>query len=105
MPCTWSLPELRTWLSRLRQPVSGSSSCPKEICMNDLRQKRSEEEPMRRLTCHFWSAGIAALVLIMTEASVGAHACDFLTGGGFIYVNGAKANFGVGGGCKKNAPD
>jgi hypothetical protein len=28
-----------------------------------------------------------------------------LTGGGFIYVNGAKANFGVGGGCKKNVPD
>src|SRR5688500_3870645 len=31
--------------------------------------------------------------------------CDFLTGGGFIIrPNGAKANFGVGGGCKHGSP-
>jgi len=31
--------------------------------------------------------------------------CDFLTGGGFIIRNsGAKANFGVGGGCKDGSP-
>src|SRR2546422_2136675 len=27
-----------------------------------------------------------------------------LTGGGFIIVDGAKANFGVGGGCKRGTP-
>jgi len=30
--------------------------------------------------------------------------CDFLTGGGFIVNNGAKANFGVAGGCKNGTP-
>ena len=30
--------------------------------------------------------------------------CDFLTGGGWIVHNGAKANFGVGGGCKHGSP-
>jgi len=30
--------------------------------------------------------------------------CDFLTGGGWIVYNGAKANFGVGGGCKHGSP-
>jgi len=30
--------------------------------------------------------------------------CDFLTGGGFIIHLGAKANFGVGGGCKNGSP-
>src|SRR5438067_10656503 len=30
--------------------------------------------------------------------------CDFLTGGGWIVHNGAKANFGVAGGCKHGSP-
>jgi hypothetical protein len=30
--------------------------------------------------------------------------CDFLTGGGWIVHTGAKANFGVGGGCKNGSP-
>src|SRR5258706_9529171 len=30
--------------------------------------------------------------------------CDFLTGGGWIVHNGAKANFGVAGGCKDGSP-
>jgi hypothetical protein len=30
--------------------------------------------------------------------------CDFLTGGGWIVHNGAKANFGIGGGCKHGSP-
>src|SRR5205823_3069783 len=29
--------------------------------------------------------------------------CDTLTGGGFIYVYGMKATFGVGGGCKNGS--
>src|SRR5206468_1366037 len=43
--------------------------------------------------------GIAAAIGA-TERVVGASNCDLLTGGGFIFVNGAKATFGVGGGCK-----
>jgi len=30
--------------------------------------------------------------------------CDFLTGGGWIVINGAKGTFGVGGGCKNGSP-
>src|SRR5260370_38743137 len=30
--------------------------------------------------------------------------CDFLAGGGWIVHNGAKANFGVAGGCKPASP-
>src|SRR2546425_12508003 len=48
--------------------------------------------------------GIAALALTLASGAANAWMCDFLTGGGFIInpttSNGAKANFGVGGGCK-----
>ncbi len=60
---------------------------------------------MRRVVCTLFAAGAAALAVAFTEVKVSAWACDFLTGGGYIFVNGAKANFGVGGGCKKNVPD
>jgi hypothetical protein len=60
---------------------------------------------MRRVGSVCLAVGAAALAVVLTEVPAGAHACDFLTGGGFILVNGAKANFGIGGGCKKNVPD
>ena len=45
--------------------------------------------------------GIATLALALASGAANAvDDCDFLTGGGFIIVNGDKANFGVGGGCK-----
>jgi hypothetical protein len=47
--------------------------------------------------------GIAALALALASGAANAD-CDFLTGGGFIIVDGAKANFGVGGGCKDGTP-
>jgi len=51
--------------------------------------------------------GIAALALALASGAANA-VCDFLTGGGFIVnpttSNGAKANFGVGGGCKDGTP-
>ena len=46
--------------------------------------------------------GIATLVLALASSAANA-ACDFLTGGGFIINNGAKANFGVAGGCKNDS--
>jgi hypothetical protein len=54
----------------------------------------------------------AALLGLSTERVVNAHPapCDFLTGGGFINTTAggqhalAKANFGVGGGCKHGMP-
>ena len=50
--------------------------------------------------------GIAALALTLASGAANAWMCDFLTGGGFIInptsPNGAKANFGVGGGCSKD---
>lgn len=58
-------------------------------------------------------AGVAlALTMTNTPQTVGAHVfpCDFLTGGGFIITTAsethaaAKANFGVGGGCKHGSP-
>ena len=50
---------------------------------------------------------LAAAVLLVRPSPVKAWAtppCDFLTGGGWIVHNGAKANFGVGGGCKFGSP-
>ena len=57
--------------------------------------------------------GIATLVLVAGSFAIAditpppppfSGKCDFLTGGGFIYPNGAdKGNFGVGGGCKKGS--
>ena len=48
--------------------------------------------------------GIAALALALASGAANAE-CDFLTGGGFIIVaSGAKANFGVAGGCKNGMP-
>jgi hypothetical protein len=43
-------------------------------------------------------------VLLLASGSAFAWPCDFLTGGGFIFYNGNKATFGVGGGCKDGAP-
>jgi hypothetical protein len=46
-----------------------------------------------------------ALVLAGVPEAAWAWPCDFLTGGGWILRNsGAKANFGVGGGCKHGSP-
>ena len=57
--------------------------------------------------------GIVTLVLVAGSFAIAdvtpppppfSGKCDFLTGGGFIYPNGAdKGNFGVGGGCKKGS--
>ena len=57
-------------------------------------------------------AGAAAVALAIGDRVVRAHEfpCDFLTGGGYILTTAsgthaeAKANFGVGGGCKHGSP-
>ncbi len=54
---------------------------------------------MRKVTTQ-----LAALALLLVSGSAFAWPCDFLTGGGFIFYNGSKANFGVGGGCKNGSP-
>src|SRR6266851_813577 len=54
---------------------------------------------MRKVTTQ-----LAALALLLASGSAFAWQCDFLTGGGFIFFNGNKANFGVGGGCKHGSP-
>src|SRR2546429_3775113 len=54
---------------------------------------------MRKVTTQ-----LAALALLFASGSAFAWQCDFLTGGGFIFFNGNKANFGVGGGCKHGSP-
>ena len=59
---------------------------------------------MRRIWTHY-AFGVAALALVLASGSASAWECDFLTGGGFIIRDsGAKANFGVGGGCKDGSP-
>ena len=62
---------------------------------------------MRKVVSHLGVAflvGVAALALAAGAASAQAR-CDFLTGGGFIVrPSGAKANFGVAGGCKSGSP-
>src|ERR1700681_1306672 len=47
---------------------------------------------------------LATFALLLASGSAFDCPCDFLTGGGFIIYNGAKANFGVGGGCKDGSP-
>jgi hypothetical protein len=53
---------------------------------------------------------VAGLVLAGSSTSAWAWPCDFLTGGGFIITTAsgthppAKANFGIGGGCKHGSP-
>ncbi len=59
---------------------------------------------MRRIWTRY-AFGVAALALVLASGSATAWQCDFLTGGGFIVRDtGAKANFGVGGGCKDGSP-
>lgn len=65
----------------------------------------------------FFVLGVAALALVLTGVPASGDQnhqqqppCDFLTGGGFIITTAsfthppAKANFGVGGGCKHGSP-
>lgn len=68
---------------------------------------------MRKFLCAGCVALAAAVVTFtFTDRPVSAHEapCDFLTGGGFIITTAsgthapAKANFGVGGGCKHGSP-
>ena len=47
---------------------------------------------------------LGVLTLFCASGSVLAQDCDFVTGGGFIFFNGSRANFGVGGGCKDGSP-
>jgi len=69
--------------------------------------------------CKLWvrvAIKLGVLTLFLASGSVLAQVappCDFLTGGGFIITTGgtdvnthapAKANFGVGGGCKDGSP-
>jgi hypothetical protein len=56
---------------------------------------------MRSLFVALCALGVTVLAFALSERSVRAwQPCDFVTGGGFVYVNGAKATFGVAGGCK-----
>lgn len=67
---------------------------------------------MRSAIAAIFAVGIAVAFGLATERTVDAHPspCDFLTGGGFINTTAsgqhalAKANFGIGGGCKDGSP-
>jgi hypothetical protein len=62
---------------------------------------------MRTVLGALGALAIAAFAASFTGPAVIAHEvpCDFLTGGGFIIRDdGAKANFGIGGGCKHGSP-
>jgi hypothetical protein len=65
---------------------------------------------MSKLGSAFKIGAIAAAMVALATVSTDAHfipaPCDFITGGGFIFRDdGARANFGAHGGCKKNGPD
>ncbi|HEY3044215.1 MAG TPA: post-COAP-1 domain-containing protein [Vicinamibacterales bacterium] len=52
----------------------------------------------------FGALGIAVLALVLTEGSASAGQCyDLITGGGYIFISGAKGTFGVGGGCQNGS--
>ncbi len=57
--------------------------------------------------CKLWvriAIKLGVLTLFLASGSVFAQGCDFVTGGGFIFFNSSRANFGVGGGCKDGSP-
>jgi hypothetical protein len=64
----------------------------------------ADGETTMREFCKRYARGLAALALLVASGSASAWPCDFLTGGGFIFHHGSKANFGVGGGCKDGTP-
>lgn len=56
---------------------------------------------MRRVVCSFVVSVLVATPLVLTGGSASAWVrCDFLTGGGWIIHDGAKANFSIGGSCR-----
>jgi hypothetical protein len=64
---------------------------------------------MRRFMSALGLCGAVAAAMTISARSVEAWACDFLTGGGFIFTtaggNGeAKGTFAIGGGCKHGSP-
>jgi len=95
---------MRAENAALRRNASNQAS-PRKIRRIVWRQV--EEKKMRKVTPLLAVAslvGVATLVLAGGSASA-QSACDFLTGGGFIIrPSGAKANFGVAGGCKGGSP-
>jgi hypothetical protein len=64
---------------------------------------------MRSLAAALCALGVAGLAMILTEAYLEAHQCDFLTGGGWVVAtaNGThppdKGTFAIGGGCKNGS--
>src|SRR5213593_4491160 len=65
---------------------------------------------MSKVTSRLTVGVIFMTELALTSGPATAHfvppACDFITGGGFIFKDdGARANFGAHGGCKKNGPN
>jgi hypothetical protein len=81
-----------------------------------MREEKLQMNERAKAICKL-ASGLLVVGLVVTGAfiaigtatapSVKAWAtppCDFLTGGGWIVHNGAKATFGVGGGCKHGSP-
>src|SRR5712692_5059480 len=71
-----------------------------------MREEKPQMSERAKRICKLGS-GLVLVVGTATAPRVEAWAtppCDFLTGGGWIVHNGAKANFGVGGGCKNGSP-
>ena len=73
-----------------------------------MREKTATKSGFALVAITFLIAFVATTAFFLaTPAHVMAWAtppCDFLTGGGWIVFNGAKANFAVGGGCKNGSP-
>src|SRR5439155_1911007 len=92
MPSMSSSPASRTWSSRLRPPGFTNPS------LWHARRVRMTRRGISVLA-------VAALVVIGGIAGAQAQQCDFATGGGYIVNNDAKANFGVGGSCKRGGDD
>src|SRR5687767_15288632 len=73
------------------------------------RLRRSSRQPTSangetnmRKEWKLYLMGIATLALGLISTPASATECDFITGGGYIVrPTGEKANFGVGGGCRK----
>jgi hypothetical protein len=50
------------------------------------------------------AGAVPVSLFTVDDANAWAVPCDFMTGGGWIVIYGAKGTFGVGGGCKFGSP-
>src|SRR6266852_7397114 len=100
---------LPMWSSRPRQRVFHSAT-KSGLDAKGERTMSERGRTISKLLSGLLAGGLLVAVTVLafsttapTVKAWGNLRCDFLTGGGWIVINGAKRTFGVGGGCKNGS--